>query len=230
MMLGAAWIALWRLPWRWLGLVPFGLGLALMGARKPPDILVGRDGQAVAIRLESGRLSALPGRGVAFELQRWLEHDGDARGLKEAGAGQGFRCDALGCTASVKGRQLAVVAHPAALADDCARALIVIVRFPRPRGCGRPQLVIDLSKVRAEGVHLIWLEEDRIGVATVAGHRGVRPWTGARPALQRRRPLERPAIEAAGPLRPQVPRAGEHGRPGFEGDHAPPDEPEVEEP
>ena len=195
-MMGALWFGLWRKRWRWLGLVPLGLGLGMANGRQPPDVLVGRDGAVVAARLRDDKLIALPARGTNYELARWLEHDGDKRTVKQAATGEGFRCDGLGCTAKVKGRTLSVVAHPAALSDDCARADIIIVRFPRSGPCPSAKLIIDLRDIRNRGAHAIFLDGGAIRVVTVSGDRGDRPWS-RRTVPQPRKPFVRTADGAS---------------------------------
>ena len=182
MIVGGLWCTLWGTRWRLLGLVPIVLGLVLAPTGRRPDALVGRGGALVAVRMDSGQLSALAGRGSNFELARWLEHDGDGRLPAEAGKAQAFRCDAHGCTARVKGVLLAVANSPAALRDDCAVAGILVLKFPKPRGCNPPGPAIDVEDVRTSGAHALYVEGGRVRVETVAQARGDRPWA---PRLRR---------------------------------------------
>lgn len=176
--LGGAWLCLWRLGWRYLGLAGIALGMLLSLGGTAPDIFIGREGATVAVRLPGGELSALPGRGGAFELARWLEADADGRGLPDVRGGEGFRCDGLGCTALVAGGQvLAISDAPASLADDCAAAQIVVLRYRQLAPCRGPVLVLDARDLRAGGVHAIRFEAGRPVIDTVARSRGVRPWS-----------------------------------------------------
>jgi competence protein ComEC len=178
--LGGIWLALWGSRWRLLGLVPIiaGVALAPFGAR--PDVLVGQDGQAVAARIMAKGLSALPVKGRSFELTRWLEHDGDARSVREVASGGGFACDAVGCTARVKGLMLAVARRPAAFEEDCAQADIVVLAAPRPSGCTRPRVVLDNYALKDRGTHALYLDgKGGVTVASVADARGDRPWSGS---------------------------------------------------
>ena len=68
-----------------------------------PDILVGQKGALVAVREASGKLAALPAKGSKYDLDRWLEYDGDNRSASEAQHTGAFSCDAVGCIAHVKG-------------------------------------------------------------------------------------------------------------------------------
>jgi competence protein ComEC len=54
--LGGLWTGLWRGRWRWLGLVPFAAGIAAAYWAPQPDLLIGRDGVTVALRVHDGSL------------------------------------------------------------------------------------------------------------------------------------------------------------------------------
>jgi competence protein ComEC len=184
MVAGGLWCALWGTRWRLLGVVPIVAGLMLAPTGRRPDVLIGRDAGLVAVRGADGALAALAGRGANFELARWLEHDGDARGPAEVAKAQAFRCDPHGCTARVKGQLLAVASSPPALRDDCAAAAILVLRFARPPGCRPPGLVIDAEDVRRSGAHALYIEEGKVRVETVAETRGDRPWAPKRSAAE----------------------------------------------
>lgn len=192
MLLGGLWLCLWRTRWRLLGLGSVALGLALTPTQPFPDILVGHNAELVTVRGADRKLTALPAARGNYELSRWLESDGDARSAREATSRDGFRCDAAGCVTSVKGRTVAIARHPAALADDCRRADVLVISFPKPRGCEPRGVVVDYYAVRDRGTHAIYVGED-IAVVTVAESRGNRPWSQRR---ERRRQVEaRPSSE-----------------------------------
>ena len=132
------------------------------------------------MREDDGRLSAVGAARASFELARWLEHDGDERSAKEAGNAAGFLCDAVGCRARVKGLTVAVAQRPAAFADDCRRASILVASIVSPQSCSAPKAVVDFFAARREGTHALYIEDDgRIRVETVAQARGQRPWSSA---------------------------------------------------
>ncbi len=178
MVAGGLWLALWQTRWRLLGLAAIAAGIALAPTLALPDLLVGRDGALVALRSEDGRLSVM-GSARAFEVQRWLENDGDARSSKDAAKAVGFSCDGLGCRAGIKGLTIAVARRPAAFADDCRRAEIVVSRIVSPRSCTGPRAVVDFFAARREGTHALYIGDGgKIRIETVAGARGSRPWSG----------------------------------------------------
>jgi competence protein ComEC len=174
---GGLWVCLWRRRWRLAGLAGVAAGLALTPFSERPDLLVGRDGHLVAARGADGRLWALPAAGAAFELQRWLERDGDGRTAREATSEDKFRCDGVGCLVSLKGKLVAVSRHPAALADDCRRADLLILAFPVPRGCERTSPTIDFFAARQGGTHTVRIDGGEYKISSVAASRGDRPWS-----------------------------------------------------
>jgi competence protein ComEC len=177
MIAGGTWLALWRTRWRLAGLAPVALGAAIAPWQQAPDVLVGRDGTLVAVRTAKGELSAVAPRSGMFELARWLEHDGDARTAEAAAKSEAFRCDAAGCVAVAKGRQVALPRHASALRDDCAAAAILVLALPALPACKGAGLTITREALRTQGAHALFLNGDAIRVETVADRTGRRPWS-----------------------------------------------------
>jgi competence protein ComEC len=173
---GGLWCALWGTRWRLLGVLPIALGLMLAPTGERPDILVGRGARLIAVRGPDGRLSALAARGSAFELARWLEHDGDSRPPTEAAKGAAFHCDPQGCIAHVKGLRLAVAKSGAALRDDCTLATVLVLSFPKPKQCRPAGPAIDIDDLAAHGAHALSIGDGKVRIETVSDARGDRPW------------------------------------------------------
>ncbi len=185
MVAGGLWLALWQTRWRLFGVALIAGGLALAPASRLPDLLIGRDGALTAVREADGRLAAIGPARDTYELSRWLEHDGDARGPREAAKDRHVACDRIGCRARVKGLTVAVAQHPAAFADDCRRAAIVVSRIVSPKSCTAPKAVVDFFAARREGTHAIYIADDgTLQIETVAGTRGARPWSSPSPRLR----------------------------------------------
>ena len=220
MLAGGLWLLLWKTRWRLLGVPLVLAGLALSPTLERPDIIVGRDGKLVAARADGNRFSALPAPRSMYEFSRWLEADGDARAAKGVAIGTGFSCDAAGCTAVLKGQRLAVTRHASALSEDCARASVLVLDMPRPKGCTKPAVVIDPDALRRGGVHAIVLTRGGARVETVAVQRGERPWSRPPPVVladvagARAPRLTQFALQAAVAMGRGAPR------PEFEGDDA----------
>jgi competence protein ComEC len=179
---GGIWIALWQSPWRWLGAPAIAVGLALSFTVQPPDVIIAGDGDNVAVRDAAGDLHLLSSRRGRFDAEMWLRRDGDPREIADVNdTPGGFSCDSAGCLAHLRDRpdKVLLVAHsPAAIAEDCAGATIVVAEV---RGwtlpCAGPQLVVTPRLLADEGAIEAHLAADRIEWTTVARERGDRPWT-----------------------------------------------------
>jgi competence protein ComEC len=181
--LGGLWIVIWRGRWRWFGFLPAAIGLALILTNVPPDILVARDGETVALRGSDGSLRLLRAAHDDYSVSEWLKRDGDDRLAVNAIAmpKDGVRCDPFSCIAQTpNGMSLASVARTAALAEDCASADIVISAVPTRHRCKGPKLVIDRFDVAKNGAYAVWLA-DGIRIRTVQDERGQRPWSAKPP-------------------------------------------------
>lgn len=177
--LGALWLLLWRRPWRLAGLVPVFLALVLAPVARGPDLLIDRRGTSIALRPAAGEPYWVLARNTgSYTVSRWLERDGDGRAGADIDAGA-FSCDARGCAAPLPaGGHVAIVSHRSGLAEECARARIVIVRFALRAPCKGPQLVLDARALEAHGTHAVWLKEGRAQLKTARPVPGARPWAG----------------------------------------------------
>lgn len=177
MVAGGLWLCLWRRRWRFFGLALVAAGLGLAPFEKRFHALIGQDGHLVAVRGPDGRLAVSQARGGSYEVKRWLAHDGDGRTPAAAAAGTAFRCDGVGCVTTVQNVTIALARRAPALVDDCAAADVVVLAWPKPRGC-RPRVgIIDLYAIRDHGVHALRIENGRVAITTVESFRGIRPWT-----------------------------------------------------
>lgn len=177
--LGGLWVLIWRRPWRWLGLIAMA-GAAIFAWTTPgPDILVARDGRTVAVRGADNRLRFVAPPQDDYSAEEWLKRDGDPRVSEAAVAGpaDGVHCDGMGCLARARGGALvAVDSRAEAFAEDCVHAEVVVSRMPAAGLCRGPKLVIDRRDLYRNGAYAVWLG-DKLRVRTVAGERGVRPWS-----------------------------------------------------
>ena len=180
---GGLWVALWRQKWRWLGLAPIALGILFSLLAEPPDLVVARDGRTVGVRGQDGRLVLIGKVADDFAAENWLRRMGDGRTPGEAVGtpAQGVRCDGLGCIATGRdGKLLAVSARAEGLAEDCARAQIVVSAVAARRLCHGPELVIDRIDVARTGGYAVWFGKP-LRIETVEGERGARPWSTKKP-------------------------------------------------
>lgn len=176
MVLGGLWLILWQERWRLAGLLFAAIGLAVSGEMQRPDMLIGRDGEAIAVRSDAGQLSAPEGRGGTYSLERWLAAYADDRKPADIRGG-GFSCDWAACVTSAEGKQIALVRHPSALKEECKRADIVVAEFPIGGHCRAARMTVDLIDLKADGAHALYLDGQSIRIETVAQMRGDRPWS-----------------------------------------------------
>jgi competence protein ComEC len=181
--LGGLWMGLWRRRLRWLGVAPFLIGLAVAHWSPQPDLLIGRDGATVALRVPNGTLKLLRPARDTYSADEWLKRDGDTRIAENAvaDASDGVLCDSLGCIASAHGgAKVAEVFRSEALAEDCADADIVISKAPVRKDCSSPRVVIDPGTMARGNGFAVWLGT-HIRWQTVEQFRGRRPWSAQEP-------------------------------------------------
>lgn len=217
MIAGGLWLCIWREHWRWFGVPIVIFGLYHATDQHYPDALIGKNGALVALRDETGKLSAAKAHYASYEFGRWLEADGDVREPEDAWGRDTLRCDLEGCTGKIGPHLVAMPRSPAALVDDCRRADVLILTFPKPVGCKTDARVFDYPLFRRTGTLALYLEQDgTLRSEYVEQFRGTRPWTeaarlkvvrGERSKLKRRNATQhptpstvqqRPAIESDG--------------------------------
>jgi competence protein ComEC len=176
--LGGLWVLLWRLPWRWWGLVPVAAGIAVALTAPRPDMMIAADARTIALRGEDGLLHFPRSPKDHFAATRWLLRDGDSRDWKDAGAGDAFRCDGLGCIARRDGFLIALSSRPEALGEDCRQADIVVSAAPLA-SCEKPRLALGAREIANAGGYAITLSPLR--AIAVNQRRGARPWVIVQP-------------------------------------------------
>jgi competence protein ComEC len=200
-----------RTPLRLAGAAIFLLACVLALRSVQPDVFVAASGDSFAVRGPDGRLQVIRLGNDAFAIREWLAADGDARGDPRAVAAavkarEGFACDEAGCVAKLVGGGLAAIGtSPAAFADDCRRAALVLTTRAAPATCAAT--VIDRTASRQGGA----LALRRVGAAwevtAARPHGEMRPW-GAGGGGALRINVQQPA--ATGP-RDATPRAEDLG-------------------
>ena len=188
---GGLWLSLWKQRWRWFGLLPIGLGLALSWSAASPDILIDREGKVVAMKTSEGRFE-LTSSTPFFVTENWLRRAGDARSPKVAQAQSNhIRCDPRGCTFAEHNRPtISVLNGPTSWREDCARADVIVARFYTSRAmralCKNTK-VIDLGVLARKGAYALSLNPQGPSgitpqtydweVTTVRQEQGDRPWS-----------------------------------------------------
>lgn len=175
---GIVLLGLLRTPLRWAGAAVIVLATFWAVWTPQPDILISNDGRNVGVRGKDGRLRVMQAGKDAFMVREWLAADADSRSAGDASISDGVSCDEAGCvTAAQDGSLVALVHKPEALAEDCARAAIVVTTRQPPSDCAA--MVIDRDMLRQRGT--LALRATASGYVTMANRpRGVdRPWSPA---------------------------------------------------
>ena len=198
--LGGLWLCLTRGRRRLLGVPLMGAGLLSIVAVTPPDVIVSRDGDLVAINLGKQGVVMSPGSGKAFERDMWQRRlaaadvgDWPSGGIGPAGA---LGCDSDGCILQTGKQTVALVFDPAAAVEDCGRVDHVILLTRVPHGmCRDGSVIVSIFHIWRDGALAIRFTENGPSVETSRVVRGDRPWSrlsNRKRQYLRTRPTSRP--------------------------------------
>ncbi len=181
--LGGAWLCLWKQKWRLFGLFPILLGSVWMVQTRAPDLYISGDGRHVGVRSEDGELAMLRTRSGDFIRNMVLENagiDGEAQAL-ENWPGAQCNMDSCSFTVDISNRKWNILATrsshyiPAiALSAACRRSDIVISERWLPKSCQPRWLKVDRSLLMQTGGMTIDLSKNRI--VTVRERSGNHQW------------------------------------------------------
>jgi len=176
--LGLVLLGLLRTPLRWSGAALLAVAIVWAAATPRPDILISGDGRNVAVRGRDGQLHLMRTSKDSFLFKEWLAADADARGVSDPSLSDGVSCDDLGCVVpKADGALVALSLRADALADDCARAALVVSARQPPASCAAA--VIDRERVQRQGA-LALREKGGGFVVDAIRPRGMdRPWSPA---------------------------------------------------
>ena len=197
---GALWAVLWAGRFRWAGLAPVALGLALWLVSERPAGLISSDGVLVGLQGPEGRALSAPS-GSGFAAKSWLEDDGDLALPEAAALRPGFDGPKSARRFTLGGVRAEVLSGKAALLDlplACARADLVIV--PARAGPAPPQragcVVVDRAMLDRTGA--IALSPEAGGLRLIPVRQVQRLWLGRRPVAREVFVPASPARIAAG--------------------------------
>jgi competence protein ComEC len=175
---GIVLLGMLRTPLRWSGAVILLLATAWALLVPQPDVLISGDGHHVGVRGKDGRLHLMRSAKDAFLVKEWLAADVDPRLPADASLANGVACDEAGCVTPMAGDALVTLAlRPEALADDCARAVLVVTASQAPPTCAAP--VITLDRLRRQGVLALRRSGNGFVVEAVKPKGFDRPWSPA---------------------------------------------------
>jgi competence protein ComEC len=171
-------MGLLRTRLRWSGALVLAVSIAWVLMVPQPDILISADGHSVAVRGRDGHLRLMRTGKDAFLIREWLAADADARTAADASLADGVSCDDAGCvTALADGGLVAQTLRSDALADDCARAVLVVTARQAPKGCGAS--VIDQDRLRRQGALALRRKAGGFAVDAAKPRGFDRPWSPA---------------------------------------------------
>jgi competence protein ComEC len=165
------WFAFFKDRWRLVG-PALALPLVVFFAvDHPPDVLISDTTQALVIRGATG-LELADGKPKSFALDVWRETYADP-----IVAASPEQCDSAACVGmSAAGFTYAIVDDPAAFADECGRADLVVARVAVPSWC-TTGTVIDPPDLYVHGVQwLRWIAERKTFEVRPAIGPLDRPW------------------------------------------------------
>jgi competence protein ComEC len=173
-------LGLLRTPLRWLGAMVLAVAVVWALVVPQPDVLISADGHNVGVRGKDGRLHLLRTAKDAFLLKEWLAADADARQAADASLADGVSCDPAGCVTQLPdGAFVALARRADALADDCARAALVVTTRQAPAACAAS--VIDIERLRRQGALALRRARDGFAVDAIRPKGIDRPWSPAVP-------------------------------------------------
>ncbi len=165
------WVCLWHTRARRYGLVPALLGVLSVFTVTPPDMLMGGTLKQIAFR-DGGDHVLARGRADSMIPELWA-HGLGKQALEKADQPD-WRCDKLGCVATVNGLKIAFPGDGAASVEDCSHAQIIVSL--EPLACDHA-LTIGPKQLRGSGVAALWLTGGKPRFETSADWQGTRPWS-----------------------------------------------------
>ncbi len=172
---GLTLLCLLRSRLRWLGGFALVAATALAVTTPQPDLYVSPSGDAVGVRGANGRLSIMRTGSDTFAVRTWLSADGDGRAQSDPSLRAGPRCDGVGCAAHLAdGTIVALALDPAAFADDCSRAALIVTRRTPPAECAA--LVVDRNWLQRSGALAVHRVADGWKIVPARSPGDQRPW------------------------------------------------------
>lgn len=171
--LGGVIVILWRLPSRWLGVLPVIAGFGLWAQSERPDILIADTGTLVGVMSDKGRILSRE-KGTGFIAAGWLENDADAAAQADA-----FKRGEFSKTSGVlqvTPNIIQVLGKKAASGFDHCKDHSIVVSNQTLNPVGEC-LILDQIRLRDTGAWA-WYANDTDGKwVTVSDRAGDRLWT-----------------------------------------------------
>ncbi len=180
---GGLWFALARSPLRYAGVLGIPVAAAIISTVPLPDIFISSTGKNVGVVVTTParerQVAPFSSRREKFAVGVWNEYVGGDPDLERRRIDDIGECGRAGCVFAINGKSISIIQSRSALAEDCARADLVIAMFAvwdREKAACAAALV-DRRSVWDEGAHAIRQVGSGFEITTNLSARGRRPWT-----------------------------------------------------
>jgi competence protein ComEC len=176
--LGGLWLCIWKLRWRWLGLIPILIGGLYPFYTPKPDVMISPDAKVWAARLADGRLAVSNLDRDEFVYTQWQQRLGnpelvDVSALPDSETQ--LRCDEAGCVYRLGSHPIAFPTLEAAALEDCDHAEVIVAPFVI-RDCATHN-GLDEPEFWHHGSHAIYAEGADLRIDHARPRRAMRPWS-----------------------------------------------------
>lgn len=187
---GVLLMCLWKGRLRWAGTIPIAAACVWPWLMTSPDVLLDESGRVIAVTSSDG-VVLNPSRRDRFVRSVMKDRYGESK-LKWPKAGErseelGLACDAAGCRLERNTTTIALGLSPAAVAEDCGSADVLIAPQQFDVHC-EGSFVIDRGNLWRGGGHAIYVKDGRVRLETVDDAAGNRVWS--RKPMPRSRSIE----------------------------------------
>lgn len=169
MSFGFLWLAIWKTPWRLLGIGFTFIAVISAFFNKTADVIISSDGALFAVKDEQGNLIFSTNKSGRYARSVWGARSGqeDTESIKESESNL-INCDVAGCNYTYKGYHVSFIQHPLALESECTSSDIFINLTGIGYNCTTAQKQISNYSLKKDGAHEIFLG-DEIIIKTVTG-------------------------------------------------------------
>ena len=178
MTLGGLWLCIWKLRWRWWGLVPIVIGCFYPFYTQKPDVMISPDAKVWAVRMQDGWLAVSNLNRDEFVYTQWQLRLGnpelvDSTALPDSETQ--LRCDEQGCVYKLNNKNIAFPTMESANLEDCEEASVLVATV-MVRDC-KAEHVLDEPEFWHHGSHTIYAQRNGLGIEESRSRRAIRPWS-----------------------------------------------------
>ncbi len=175
---GGLWLCIWKLRWRWLGLLPIVIGALYPIYTSKPDVMIAPNGKVWAVRLDDGRLAVSNLDRDEFVYTQWQQRLGnpplvDSTAMTDSDTQ--LRCDEAGCVYRLGKNLIAFPVLESTTLEDCERVKVIIAPHII-RDCAAAHS-LDEPEFWHHGSAAIYTDGEGLRIEHSRDHRAMRPWS-----------------------------------------------------